>query len=160
MTGTRQALLKDKDLRYATKQDASPPFVGVLSFSLLTWVSLSRWRLDKEGHPIDVRWLPVPLRPWFWIPFVIILVLAAIGLEVALHFSNKNQGERLGPKKFLFFSTVEQDGSQMVVLEIRRVLYIMSMCVWALHLPYFPDVCSLIRRCLLWLLPQLWVLLW
>lgn len=71
----------------------------------------------------------MPLRPWFWIPFVIILVLAAIGLEVALHFSNKNQGERLGPKKFLFFSTVEQDGSQMVVLEIRRVLYIMSMCV-------------------------------
>ena len=48
----------------------------------------------------------MPLRPWFWIPFVIILVLAAIGLEVALHFSNKNQGERLGPKKFLFFSTV------------------------------------------------------
>jgi len=36
MTGTRQALLKDKDLRYATKQDASPPFVGVLPFSLLT----------------------------------------------------------------------------------------------------------------------------
>jgi len=36
MTGTQQALLKDKDLRYATKQDANPPFVGVLSFSLLT----------------------------------------------------------------------------------------------------------------------------
>lgn len=55
---------------------------------------------------MDVRWLPVPLRSWFWIPFVIVLVLAAIGLEVALHFSNKNQGERSGPKKFLFFSTV------------------------------------------------------
>ncbi|THU96518.1 hypothetical protein K435DRAFT_797269 [Dendrothele bispora CBS 962.96] len=37
-------------------------------------------------------YVPHPLRPWFWIPFVCILVLGAIGLEVALHFSNKNNG--------------------------------------------------------------------
>ena len=36
MAGMQQALLKNKDLRFATKQDASPPFVGVFSFSLLT----------------------------------------------------------------------------------------------------------------------------
>ncbi|KAH0581767.1 hypothetical protein J132_10903 [Termitomyces sp. J132] len=40
----------------------------------------------------DPDWVPWPLRPYFWIPFVIILVVGAVGLEVALHFSNKNQG--------------------------------------------------------------------
>ncbi|KDR73215.1 hypothetical protein GALMADRAFT_142353 [Galerina marginata CBS 339.88] len=34
----------------------------------------------------------MPLRPYFWIPLIIFLVGGAIGLEVALHFSNKNQG--------------------------------------------------------------------
>ncbi|KAJ4001822.1 hypothetical protein F5050DRAFT_1560083 [Lentinula boryana] len=37
-------------------------------------------------------WVPYPLRPWFWIPFFVLLVLLAIGLEIALHFSNKNNG--------------------------------------------------------------------
>ncbi|KAL9709934.1 hypothetical protein Ac2012v2_006994 [Leucoagaricus gongylophorus] len=71
--GAQQALLKDKS-RLATEQDASLPY-----------------EKEREGS-VDLKWLPVPLRMWFWIPFVVVLVLAAIGLEVALHFSNKNQG--------------------------------------------------------------------
>ncbi|KAJ3517527.1 hypothetical protein NLJ89_g444 [Agrocybe chaxingu] len=42
--------------------------------------------------PQAKTWVPHPLRPWFWIPFVLFLLAGAIGLEVALHFSNKNQG--------------------------------------------------------------------
>ncbi|KAG5637195.1 hypothetical protein H0H81_005408 [Sphagnurus paluster] len=42
--------------------------------------------IDEKG------WVPWPLRPYFWVPFVLILVLGAIGLEVGLHFSNKNHG--------------------------------------------------------------------
>ncbi|KAF8198632.1 hypothetical protein BJ912DRAFT_31550 [Pholiota molesta] len=36
--------------------------------------------------------IPLPLRPYFWVPLIIFLVAAAIALEVALHFSNKRQG--------------------------------------------------------------------
>ncbi|KXN84108.1 hypothetical protein AN958_00433 [Leucoagaricus sp. SymC.cos] len=46
----------------------------------------------NKVNSVDPKWLPLPLRPWFWIPFVVLLVLGAIGLEVALHFSKKNQG--------------------------------------------------------------------
>ncbi|KAF9444645.1 hypothetical protein P691DRAFT_836023 [Macrolepiota fuliginosa MF-IS2] len=46
----------------------------------------------KGGTPRDPKWLPLPLRPWFWIPLVVVLALGAIGLEVALHFSKTNQG--------------------------------------------------------------------
>lgn len=81
--GVQQALLKDKS-RLATEQDASLPY-----------------EKEREGS-VDLKWLPVPLRMWFWIPFVVVLVLAAIGLEVALHFSNKNQGERLRRSPSLF----------------------------------------------------------
>ncbi|TRM57514.1 hypothetical protein BD626DRAFT_411967, partial [Schizophyllum amplum] len=38
-------------------------------------------------------WVPVPLRTWFWVLLATILVLLAIGLEVALHYSQRNQGE-------------------------------------------------------------------
>ncbi|KAF9041203.1 hypothetical protein BJ165DRAFT_1529953 [Panaeolus papilionaceus] len=37
-------------------------------------------------------WIPLPLRPYFWIPFVVLLIGLAIGLEVALVFSNRKQG--------------------------------------------------------------------
>nr|KAF9561395.1 hypothetical protein CPC08DRAFT_635371 [Agrocybe pediades] len=42
--------------------------------------------------PVQKKWLPWPLRAYFWIPLVVFLTLAAIGLEIALHFSKKNQG--------------------------------------------------------------------
>ncbi|KDR73211.1 hypothetical protein GALMADRAFT_72477, partial [Galerina marginata CBS 339.88] len=44
-------------------------------------------------------WIPMPLRPYFWIPLIIFLIGGAIGLEVALRFSNKNQGEPCWPSK-------------------------------------------------------------
>ncbi|KAJ3863770.1 hypothetical protein EV359DRAFT_42489 [Lentinula novae-zelandiae] len=51
---------------------------------------------DKVESDMDLEekdsWVPYPLRPWFWIPFFVLLVLLAIGLEIALHFSNKNNG--------------------------------------------------------------------
>ncbi|KAF8986696.1 hypothetical protein BDQ17DRAFT_1436120 [Cyathus striatus] len=40
----------------------------------------------------DHAWIPFPLRRRFWVPFIVILIGAALALEVALHFSNKNQG--------------------------------------------------------------------
>jgi hypothetical protein len=40
-------------------------------------------------------WTPVPLRPVFWIPLVSFMALLAMGLEIALHFSNKSSGTLL-----------------------------------------------------------------
>ncbi|KIP09925.1 hypothetical protein PHLGIDRAFT_59770, partial [Phlebiopsis gigantea 11061_1 CR5-6] len=37
-------------------------------------------------------WVPLPLRPWFWIPLVILMAGGGIAFEVALFFSKKNQG--------------------------------------------------------------------
>ncbi|TFK67568.1 hypothetical protein BDN72DRAFT_90461 [Pluteus cervinus] len=37
-------------------------------------------------------WIPYPLRAWFWIPFVLLLALGAIALEVALKLTKKNNG--------------------------------------------------------------------
>jgi hypothetical protein len=37
-------------------------------------------------------WTPVPLRLWFWLPLVTFMILLAIGLEIALHYSNKQKG--------------------------------------------------------------------
>lgn len=55
--------------------------------------------ITKSDFPgIDVRehgakgWVPVPLRSWFWIPFITLIVLLAMGLELALYFTNKNEG--------------------------------------------------------------------
>ncbi|KAN0127235.1 Protein of unknown function (DUF3433) domain containing protein [Lactarius tabidus] len=38
------------------------------------------------------QWVPLPLRTWFWVSYVCVLVAGAIALEVALHFSNKDDG--------------------------------------------------------------------
>ncbi|KAI0058622.1 hypothetical protein BV25DRAFT_1810416, partial [Artomyces pyxidatus] len=37
-------------------------------------------------------WIPLPLRTPFWATYVCFLVAGAIGLEIALHFSNEKQG--------------------------------------------------------------------
>ncbi|KAI0264713.1 hypothetical protein BC834DRAFT_252038 [Gloeopeniophorella convolvens] len=42
--------------------------------------------------PSTLQWLPLPLRTWFWVTYVCVLVAGAIALEVALHFSHKNHG--------------------------------------------------------------------
>ncbi|KAF9476818.1 hypothetical protein BDN70DRAFT_862706 [Pholiota conissans] len=36
--------------------------------------------------------IPLPLRPYFWVPLIVFLVAGAIALEVALHVSNERQG--------------------------------------------------------------------
>ncbi|KAF4581657.1 hypothetical protein EYR40_002668 [Pleurotus pulmonarius] len=46
---------------------------------------------DKKADRSDT-WVPLPLRTWFWLSLVVFLAGGAIALEVALHFSNKNQG--------------------------------------------------------------------
>jgi hypothetical protein len=44
------------------------------------------------SYYLGERWVPFPLRPWFWIPFLLSLVGTALALEVALHFTNENLG--------------------------------------------------------------------
>ncbi|GJE86425.1 DUF3433 domain-containing protein [Phanerochaete sordida] len=46
-----------------------------------------------ETNGIVVRpWTPIPLRKWFWIPLVLTMALGGVAFEIALHFSEKNQG--------------------------------------------------------------------
>ncbi|KAJ6629223.1 hypothetical protein B0H10DRAFT_1988625 [Mycena sp. CBHHK59/15] len=46
-----------------------------------------------EDDPIERNgWVPPPLRTWYWVSLVSLLVALAVALEVALHFTNKNQG--------------------------------------------------------------------
>ncbi|KDQ22240.1 hypothetical protein PLEOSDRAFT_1086950 [Pleurotus ostreatus PC15] len=47
--------------------------------------------VDMKSDRSDT-WVPLPLRTWFWLSLVVFLAGGAIALEVALHFSNKNQG--------------------------------------------------------------------
>ncbi|KAH9055611.1 hypothetical protein EDB87DRAFT_1579673 [Lactarius vividus] len=46
----------------------------------------------KIPAPSNAQWVPIPLRTWFWISYVCVLVAGAIALEVALHYSHKNDG--------------------------------------------------------------------
>ncbi|KAF9460651.1 hypothetical protein BDZ94DRAFT_888808 [Collybia nuda] len=45
-----------------------------------------------ESSRLEKDWVPCALRSWFWVPLVLIMAATGIGLEVALYFSNKNQG--------------------------------------------------------------------
>ena len=38
------------------------------------------------------QWVPIPLRPVFWVPLVLLMAGGGIAFEVALHFSQKNHG--------------------------------------------------------------------
>ncbi|KAH9990969.1 hypothetical protein BJV74DRAFT_836704 [Russula compacta] len=50
-------------------------------------------RHDITLVPSDAsQWLPIPLRTWFWVTYVCVLISGAIALEVALHYSHKNGG--------------------------------------------------------------------
>lgn len=42
--------------------------------------------------PESSLWIPMPLRTWFWVTYICVLVTGAIALEVALHYSHKNGG--------------------------------------------------------------------
>ncbi|KAF9442920.1 hypothetical protein P691DRAFT_844735 [Macrolepiota fuliginosa MF-IS2] len=65
----------------------SPPLSLSCRFTLNTNVEE-----HNGGNSRDPVWLPLPLRPWFWIPFIFILVLGAVGLEFALHFNKQSNG--------------------------------------------------------------------
>jgi hypothetical protein len=47
-----------------------------------------------EAPPVVLpdKWLPLPLRPRFWIPYLLILVGIAVGLEIALNVNHADQG--------------------------------------------------------------------
>ena len=43
--------------------------------------------------PADgLQWMPIPLRIWFRVTYVCVLLAGAIALEVALHYSHKKGG--------------------------------------------------------------------
>lgn len=48
-----------------------------------------------EDEEVPRGWVPPPLRGWYAISLVVILFLLAIALEIALHFTKKNNGEWL-----------------------------------------------------------------
>ncbi|KAK0438352.1 uncharacterized protein EV420DRAFT_1212338 [Desarmillaria tabescens] len=73
-------LLGSEEPQYATYREKSA-----------SWTNTAVKLTDESGI-VTKPWIPYPLRPWFWIPFVLLMILGAIGLEVALHFSNKNSG--------------------------------------------------------------------
>jgi hypothetical protein len=52
---------------------------------------------DTESPPqaVEKVWTPIPLRSWFWLSLVSFMTLGAIGLEIALSVTNKNQGPHL-----------------------------------------------------------------
>lgn len=63
-----------------------------LATSRVTFISNSPDTSDDAVEANVHRWTPVPLRARFWIPLYTFMVLLAIGLEIALHFSNKQHG--------------------------------------------------------------------
>ncbi|KAF8067656.1 hypothetical protein FPV67DRAFT_1581278 [Lyophyllum atratum] len=72
--------------------DPDPPHVQFASYRGSTEKLSQPQKSPPLDDPKDEGWVPWPLRPWFWIPFILVLAGGAVGLEVALHFSNKNQG--------------------------------------------------------------------
>jgi hypothetical protein len=47
---------------------------------------------DSKGkQPVD-QWVPIPLRPAFWVPLVSLMAAGGIAFEVALLYSNRNHG--------------------------------------------------------------------
>ncbi|KAJ7276167.1 hypothetical protein B0H12DRAFT_1083885 [Mycena haematopus] len=48
--------------------------------------------LMAEDEDLPRGWVPTPLRGWYAISLVVFLILVAIALEIALHFTKKNNG--------------------------------------------------------------------
>ncbi|KAI0296043.1 hypothetical protein BC826DRAFT_908693 [Russula brevipes] len=93
--------------------------------------------------PESSLWIPIPLRSWFWVTYICVLVAGAIALEVALHYSHKNRG----------MSTLPAVGVTMILvglwawtdLEVKRLQMHMRDCQVAhgslllLSLPTYPS---------------------
>jgi hypothetical protein len=88
--------------------DAYPLAEGLRRLSvvpaLLRPVLTFALRPDAARAPLSAykTWIPVPLRPWFWVPFVCLAVCLAVGLEVALSISKKRNGARRVSFSFSF----------------------------------------------------------
>ncbi|KAJ7117388.1 hypothetical protein C8R43DRAFT_1137680 [Mycena crocata] len=50
--------------------------------------------LMEEDEEAPRGWVPPPLRGWYAISLILFLIALAIALEIALHFTNKKNGER------------------------------------------------------------------
>ncbi|KAJ6510035.1 hypothetical protein C8R47DRAFT_1208087 [Mycena vitilis] len=48
--------------------------------------------LMEEEEELPRGWVPTPLRGWYAIALIIVLLLLAMALELALHFTNKHNG--------------------------------------------------------------------
>ncbi|KAJ7086657.1 hypothetical protein C8R44DRAFT_650649 [Mycena epipterygia] len=49
--------------------------------------------LMEEDEELPRGWVPPPLRGWYAISLIVVLLCLAIALEIALHFTKKNNGE-------------------------------------------------------------------
>ena len=81
----RQEILGAPQQLVGTAQSA------IYRFHLLTVVYAGALPSPRRSK----TWTPLPLRRYFWIPLIVFLVGAAIGLEIALYLSSKHQGELL-----------------------------------------------------------------
>jgi len=81
---------------------------------------------DSKDSRITRGWTPLPLQTYFWVPLVTFMALLAIGLEIALHFSNKQKGWRT----FSAFTT--DSGFMHFVYTLPPVIIAMSIVtLWA-----------------------------
>jgi hypothetical protein len=79
----------------------------------------------------DLPWTPIPLRTWFWVAYVCLLVAGAISLEVSLHYSHKKRGTTsiLGIDNTTRFLIFMQGGRLLIRRTRRRVFFTMYMYV-------------------------------
>ncbi|KAJ7068060.1 hypothetical protein C8F01DRAFT_1116696 [Mycena amicta] len=70
--------------------DSEPGHVQFASYPV-TPEEKTRPLVDPEDN-IPRGWIPPPLRGWYVITLVVVLVCLAIALEVAFHFTNKHNG--------------------------------------------------------------------
>ena len=96
----------------------------------------SRCSVTKDVAGVEDRWTPIPLRARFWVPLVVFMILLAVGLEIALHFSNVHQGILLFPN--IYFNLIVE-GCRLVN---QRRLYIAigfhALCLRAFCLSLIP----------------------
>ncbi|KDQ58416.1 hypothetical protein JAAARDRAFT_192990 [Jaapia argillacea MUCL 33604] len=81
----------------------------------------------RPFHHSSTPWVPVPLRPWFWIPYTVVLIGIAITLEVLLNYSNTHQGWKVP-----FSNTSAESGVLHFVSTSGPVAFAMVLVgVWA-----------------------------
>jgi hypothetical protein len=52
-------------------------------------------QLDEQYEELVFdQWVPLPLRTWFWVTYVLVLAAGAVALEVALYYTKKYHGTR------------------------------------------------------------------